>query len=97
MNDQLDLFQESLDSWENEIKSTPTREADFDTLSGEHQNVCYFPDKPDSNYMDNLGFPGQFPLPEAYTLTCIEVSFGPCANFAGLEHRKKQTKDLKNY
>ena len=42
MNDQLDLFQESLDLWENEIKSTPTREADFDTLSGEHQKVCYF-------------------------------------------------------
>ena len=62
MNDQLDLFQESLGLWKKEIKSTTSREADFDTLSGEQQDVCYFPGKPDSNYLDNIGFPGQFPF-----------------------------------
>jgi len=62
MNDQLDLFQESLGLWKKEIKSTTSREADFDTLSGEQQEVCYFPGKPDSNYLDNIGFPGQFPF-----------------------------------
>ena len=62
MNDQLDLFQESLGLWKKEIKSTKSREADFDTLSGEQQEVCYFPGKPDSNYLDNIGFPGQFPF-----------------------------------
>ena len=39
-----------------------TREADFTTLSGEKQKVCYFPDEPDNNYMKKLGFPGQFPF-----------------------------------
>ena len=58
---QLTLFQESLDKWNKRIKSSETRDADFDTLSGEKQEVCYFPDDPDENYMDKLGFPGEFP------------------------------------
>jgi len=58
---QLDLFQESLDKWNKRIESSKTRDADFDTLSGEEQETCYFPDVPDKNYMENLGFPGEFP------------------------------------
>ena len=58
---QLTLFQESLDKWNKRIESSKTRDADFDTLSGEKQEVCYFPDDPDENYMDKLGFPGEFP------------------------------------
>ena len=83
MNDQLDLFQESLDLWENEIKSTPTREADFDTLSGEHQKVCYFPDNPDSNYMDNLGFPGQFPFTRGIHSNLYRGKLWTMRQFAG--------------
>ena len=83
MNDQLDLFQDSLDLWENEIKSTPTREADFDTLSGEHQKVCYFPDKPDSNYMDNLGFPGQFPFTRGIHSNLYRGKLWTMRQFAG--------------
>ena len=83
MNDQLDLFQESLDLWENEIKSTPTREADFDTLSGEYQKVCYFPDKPDSNYMDNLGFPGQFPFTRGIHSNLYRGKLWTMRQFAG--------------
>ena len=83
MNDQLDLFQESLDLWENEIKSTPTREADFDTLSGEHQKVCYFPDKPDSKYMDNLGFPGRFPFTRGIHSNLYRGKLWTMRQFAG--------------
>ena len=58
---QLTLFQESLDKWNKRIESSETRDADFNTLSGEKQEVCYFPDDPDKNYMEKLGFPGEFP------------------------------------
>ena len=63
MNDsnQLDLFQKSLNIWKKKIKSAPTRDADFDTLSGKKQETCYFPTKPNHDYMTQLGFPGQFP------------------------------------
>ena len=59
--DQLDLFQKSLDRWKNKIDASKNREADFDTLSGKVQDTCYFPKNPDNNYMDKLGFPGEFP------------------------------------
>ena len=60
--DQLDLFQESLDKWKRKIDSSQSRDADFDTLSGEIQDNCYFPEDPNSDYMDKLGFPGEFPF-----------------------------------
>ena len=60
--DQLDLFQESLDKWKRRIDSSQSRDADFDTLSGEIQDNCYFPEDPNSDYMDKLGFPGEFPF-----------------------------------
>ena len=62
MENQLNLFKESLAEWKEEVQMSKTREADFTTLSGEKQKVCYFPDEPDNNYMKKLGFPGQFPF-----------------------------------
>ena len=62
MDGQLDLFNESLELWDEEVKSNNAREADFDTLSGLKQEPCYFPEHPDNNYIDNIGFPGQFPF-----------------------------------
>ncbi|MBT3945464.1 MAG: methylmalonyl-CoA mutase family protein [Candidatus Marinimicrobia bacterium] len=61
MNEQLNLFKSRLDQWVKTTESLPTRDADFDTLSGEELDLCYFPDSPNSNYVDSIGFPGQFP------------------------------------
>ena len=61
MNEQLNLFKSRLDQWVKTTESLPTREADFDTLSGEELDLCYFPDSPNGNYVDSIGFPGQFP------------------------------------
>ena len=54
MENQLNLFKESLAEWKEEVQISKTREADFTTLSGEKQKVCYFPDEPDNNYMKKL-------------------------------------------
>ena len=61
MSEQLTLFQDGFKRWEKTAKSMPTREADFDTLSGEELDLCYFPDSPNGDYMEKIGFPGQFP------------------------------------
>ena len=61
MNEQLNLFKSRLDQWVKTTESLPTRDADFDTLSGEELDLCYFPDSPNGNYVDSIGFPGQFP------------------------------------
>ena len=61
MSEQLTLFQDGLKRWEKTTKSMSTRDADFDTLSGEELDLCYFPDSPNGDYMEKIGFPGQFP------------------------------------
>ena len=61
MSEQLTLFQDGLNHWNKTTKSMSTRDADFDTLSGKELDLCYFPDSPNSDYMDKIGFPGQFP------------------------------------
>ena len=48
-------------SWDDSIKNSKSRDADFDTLSGHHLDLCYFPNIIDNNYKNNLGFPGQYP------------------------------------
>ena len=54
MSEQLTLFQDGLKQWEKTTKTIPTRDADFDTLSGEELDLCYFPDSPHGDYMENL-------------------------------------------
>ena len=61
MNKQLNLFKEALNNWKNELEKIPSRDADFDTLSGEKLELCYFPNSPKNNYMEKIGFPGQYP------------------------------------
>jgi len=48
-------------SWNDSIKNSNSRDADFDTLSGHHLDLCYFPNEIDNHYINNLGFPGQYP------------------------------------
>ena len=56
---EIDNYLES--SWNDSIKNSKSRDADFDTLSGHRLDLCYFPNIIDSNYKNNLGFPGQYP------------------------------------
>ena len=59
MGQEVDNHLES--SWNDSMKNSKSRDADFDTLSGHHLDLCYFPNIIDSNYKNNLGFPGQYP------------------------------------
>ncbi len=61
MSEQLELFNSARNQWEAESKATATRDYSFDTLSGEEVDPLYYPDNPDDDYMEKLGFPGQFP------------------------------------
>ncbi|MDD9880794.1 MAG: methylmalonyl-CoA mutase family protein [Candidatus Marinimicrobia bacterium] len=61
MSKQLELFQKARNHWEAESKASATRDYSFDTLSGEEVDPLYYPDNPNDDYMDKLGFPGQFP------------------------------------
>ena len=55
-------FVDAKRKWEKNLKNSPARNYNFDTLSGKKLDPLYYPKNPDDNYMDKLGFPGQFPF-----------------------------------
>jgi len=83
MSSQLELFQESYIKWNNEIKSSKERNFDFDTLSGQNQDVCYFPSNPSGDYLDKLGFPGQFPYTRGVHSNLYRGKLWTMRQFAG--------------
>ena len=96
MGNQLDLFNESLKLWDEEIKSNNTRDADFDTLSGVKQEPCYFPEHPDNNYIDNIGFPGQFPFTRGIHSNLYRGRLWTMRQFAGFGTPEETNERFKN-
>lgn len=63
MTKQLDLFEEAESLWKDEADQPSAREYDFDTLSGDPLETLYYPSDGNQNgYLENLGFPGQYPF-----------------------------------
>jgi len=58
---QLNLFEENKKQWKKSVQKLGHRSANFETLSGEKVDICYFPESPNEDYVNDLGFPGQFP------------------------------------
>ena len=61
MTKQLELFKKSKKRWEDDFNSSTSREYSFDTISGEPVDPLYVPENPNDDFLDKLGFPGQFP------------------------------------
>ena len=62
MSSQLKLFNQMKEKWEKDIQSSSDRDYSFDTLSGEPVDPLYYPVNPHEDYIEKLGFPGQFPF-----------------------------------
>ena len=59
MATQKELFKDMKKKWEEEIKSSSTRDYNFDTLSGEKIDSLYLPDNPEEQYLEKLTASGQ--------------------------------------
>ena len=82
-NSQLDLFKKHHDSWSREVKLASKRDSDFDTISGETQDICYFPNFPEEDYLNKLGFPGQFPFTRGIHSNLYRGKLWTMRQFAG--------------
>ena len=61
MNKRKEKFLNKENIWKKELKSFPDRDYNFNTLSGKKLDQLYYPDNSDMQYIDKLGFPGQYP------------------------------------
>ncbi len=84
-----------LTDWEDSIKNSRTRDADFDTLSGQPLDVCYFPKTIDENYKENLGFPGQYPFTRGIHSNLYRGRLWTMRQFAGYGTPEETNKRFK--
>jgi len=47
--------------WQEEVSSSSKRDYNFDTVSGSSVDPLYYPADADDDYLEKLGFPGQYP------------------------------------
>jgi len=52
---------EELKKWQADVKNSPARDYNFDSISGRSLDLLYSPQKIDDEYIKKLGFPGQYP------------------------------------
>ena len=52
---------EELKKWQADVKNSPARDYNFDSISGRSLDSLYYPQKIDDEYIEKLGFPGQYP------------------------------------
>lgn len=83
MSDQLELFRDQKKQWEKEADSVPQRDYDFRTLSGDPVQRLYVPDPPAEDYLEKLGFPGQYPYTRGVHSTMYRTKLWTMRQFSG--------------
>ena len=53
---------EELKKWQADVKISPARDYNFDSISGRSLDSLYYPQNIDDGYIEKLGFPGQYPF-----------------------------------
>ena len=53
---------EELKKWQADVKISPARDYNFDSISGRSLDSLYYPQNIDDEYIEKLGFPGQYPF-----------------------------------
>ena len=61
MNKRKEEFLKQEKKWKEDLQSFPERDYNFNSLSGKNLDQLYYPDNPENEYVDKLGFPGQYP------------------------------------
>ncbi|MED5427787.1 MAG: methylmalonyl-CoA mutase family protein [Candidatus Neomarinimicrobiota bacterium] len=96
MNEQLNLFKDSHEQWKKSSDSTPPRDADFNTLSDEKLDLCYFPKQPNDDYMYKLGFPGQYPYTRSVHNNLYRGRLWTMRQFSGFGKPEETTRRFKS-
>ena len=61
MSTKPESFESQKKNWKKSVDSSSKRDYNFDTLSGDSLDVLYYPEQPNEDYIEQIGFPGEFP------------------------------------
>ena len=74
---------DKLKNWEIGSKKSPTRDVDFETISGKNIDPCYFPKNIKNDYLEKLGFPGEYPYTRGVHSNLYRGKLWTMRQFAG--------------
>ena len=95
MGKQLNLFKENHLLWKDDIENMPTRNIEFETLSGEELDPCYFPKENNESYLEKLGFPGQYPYTRSIHANLYRGRLWTMRQFAGFGSPRETNRRFK--
>ena len=90
-------FEKEKKAWEEEIldpglEKFPERKEIFRTGSGDPVERVYFPDNPGDEYMEKLGFPGEYPYTRGVQPTMYRGRFWTMRQYAGFGSAEESNK-----
>ncbi len=88
-------FISAKDVWQDTIEKSSKRDYNFDTVSGEQIDECYFPNSPDDEYLEKIGFPGQYPFTRGIHSNLYRGKLWTMRQFAGFGTPKETNKRFK--
>ena len=92
MNKRKEKFLNKENIWKKELKSFPDRDYNFNTLSGKKLDPLYYPDNSDMQYIDKLGFPGQYPYTRGVHANMYRGKLWTMRQFSGYGSPKESNK-----
>jgi len=78
-----DKSSNSMERWLSEIATAKKRDYDFKTVSGLKVDPLYFPHEYSSEYLENFGFPGQYPFTRGVHANMYRGKLWTMRQFAG--------------
>ena len=76
-------FSNNKKKWKKEVNNSKERNYSFDTVSGKKNDLLYYPKNIDDNYIDKLGFPGQYPYTRGVHANLYRGKLWTMRQFAG--------------
>ena len=76
-------FSNNKKQWKKEVNNSKERNYSFDTVSGKKNNLLYYPKNIDDNYINKLGFPGQYPYTRGVHANLYRGKLWTMRQFAG--------------
>lgn len=81
--------------WEKAVDKSRQRDYSFDTLSGDPLNLLYTPENLTDEYMEKLGFPGQYPFTRGVQANMYRGKLWTMRQFAGFGTPEETNKRYK--
>jgi methylmalonyl-CoA mutase N-terminal domain/subunit len=84
-----------IDKWKKDVEQSKEREYNFDTVSGKKNNLLYYPDELSQDYIEKLGFPGQYPYTRGIHANLYRGKLWTMRQFAGFGSPKETNERFK--